>query len=420
MKILIVGSGGREHALAWKVKQSPLCSELFVSPGNAGTSEIATNLAGGDLQEIVAQCKDKAIDLVVVGPEAPLAEGLVDECDKAGIKVFGPVKAAAKLEASKSFSKEIMIAAGVPTAESGVFSNYEEALAFLEEFVSRYPNEGVVLKADGLAAGKGVIVADDLESAKKGLSELMLDKAFGSAGDSILIERRLQGRETSIMAIVDGDSYKALPTSRDYKRLLDGDAGPNTGGMGAVSPSPVIPESKLEEVCELVIAPISKELKKRGVHYRGFLYAGLMVGDDGEINVLEYNCRLGDPETQVLLPRVESDLVEVLLAAIDSRLEEVDFSLSAAHTACIVAASEGYPGTCNDNKLIEGLFSETEDTRVFQAGTKSTEDGVFSKGGRILVVSASGANQEDALKKAYSGLSKISFEGMSFRKDIGA
>jgi len=348
------------------------------------------------------------------------ADGIVDACEAAGIKIFGPSKAAAELEASKSFAKEVMIAAGVPTAEGQVFSEHDEALAYVREFSERFPGEGVVLKADGLAAGKGVIVADDLAEAEKGLAELMLDKNFGSAADRIIVERRLPGRETSIMAVVDGQTFKALPTSRDYKRLLDGDEGPNTGGMGAVSPSPVISEAKLGEVCDLVIAPVVKELEKRGIRYRGFLYAGLMVSDSGEMNVLEYNCRLGDPETQVLLPRIESDFLEVLVSATDSTLEDVELKLSDTSSACVVAASRGYPGKVEDGKQIYGLFDQDNNLRVFQAGTKLDGEDVLSKGGRVLAVSANGESTENALEKAYTGLEKIKFEGMSFRKDIGS
>ena len=414
MKVLVVGGGGREHALAWKLKASLRNPEMFVAPGNAGTAKIATNVPISSNSDIVKFAKEEGIDLVVVGPEAPLSEGIVDDLESVSIKAFGPSKAAAELEASKSFSKEIMEASGVPTAGGKTFEDYEEAKSHLEKV-----GAPIVIKADGLAAGKGVVVAETLDVAKSALKDIMQDKAYGESGAKVLIEKFLVGLETSIMGLVDGETVKLLAMSKDHKRLLDEDQGPNTGGMGAISPSPVIGEDRAEEYIDLIFKPVLKELKNRGIHYRGFLYAGVMVSPDGEINVLEFNCRMGDPETQILLPRLESDLLEAILLACDGRLDEAEIVNANNHAACVVASSKGYPKKVEDGKKITGIFEDRENQIVFQAGTRLEGEDVITKGGRVLVVTALGKSLEEALSNAYSGLEEISFDGMHFRKDIG-
>ena len=415
MKVLVVGGGGREHAIAWKLSKSPKLTKLFCSPGNAGTSEIAENISGlSSIKETAAWAKANQIDLTVVGPEAPLAEGIVDEFREQGLRIFGPSKAAARLEASKSFAKEVMLASGVKTAEGEVFSDFEAASAYVKE-----KGAPIVIKADGLAAGKGVVVAQSLDEALDGLRSMMLDKRFGDSGAKVVVEKCLDGLESSVMAVIDGQTIRPLVISRDFKRLLDGDAGPNTGGMGAVSPSNVLADSEADKVVKDVFQPVVKELLKRGIEFTGFLYAGMMISPDGETNVLEFNCRLGDPETQVIMARLDSDLLEILDAAVDSRLAEVEMQWSEAAAACVVASSKGYPLAVEDGKVLGGLFAEREKQIVFQAGTTKVESDIVTKGGRILVVTGIAADVSSALKLAYDGLKEIEFEGMHYRTDIG-
>jgi len=357
---------------------------------------------------------ENKIGLTVVGPEAPLADGIADIFLEKGLKIFGPSKAAANLEASKSFAKEIMLASGVKTAEGEVFSSYEKAEAYIKE-----KGAPIVVKADGLAAGKGVVVASSEDEAISALKEMMLDKRFGDSGASVVIEKCLDGKESSVMAIVDGQTVRPLVISRDFKRLEDDDQGPNTGGMGAISPSNILADSEAPKVMEEVFQPVLAELKKRGIDFCGFLYAGLMITPEGEANVLEFNCRLGDPETQVILARLESDLAELLLAAAEGKLEEKEIKNSSLAAACVVASSRGYPLKVDDGKVIEGLFSGRDDQLVFQAGTRSEGKKVVTKGGRVLVVTGLDPDIASALEKAYKGLEEIKFEGMHFRTDIG-
>jgi phosphoribosylamine--glycine ligase len=415
MKVLVVGSGGREHAIAWKLAQSANVEKIFCCPGNAGTVEVAENLPSfSDFSKMADWALENDIALTVVGPEAPLAEGISDIFLEKGLKIFGPKKAAARLEASKSFAKEIMLASGVKTAEGKVFSSFEEAKSYVEE-----KGAPIVVKADGLAAGKGVVVASSESEAIDALKEMMLDKRFGDSGASVVIEKCLEGKESSVMAIVDGETVRPLVISRDFKRLQDNDEGPNTGGMGAISPSNVLPDSEAPKVMEKVFRPVLAELKKRGVDFCGFLYAGLMITPQGEANVLEFNCRLGDPETQVILARLESDLAELLLAAAEGKLSEKEIKNSPSAAACVVASSKGYPLKVEDGKEIEGLFKGRADQIVFQAGTRAEGEKVFTKGGRILVVTGLDKDLPTALKKAYQGLEEIQFEGMHYRSDIG-
>ena len=415
MKVLIVGGGGREHALAWKIKKSPLLSELYCAPGNAGTKSIATNLdlSPENVGALALWALENEIDLTIVGPEAPLAEGIVDAFQEHGVRIFGPSKEAAQLEASKTFAKEVMLKAGVKTAASETFESYEEAKNYVEQ-----KGAPIVIKADGLAAGKGVFVAQTVEQAVSALSEILEDKRFG--GSSVLIEDFLLGREASVIALVDGTTVLPMVVSQDYKRLQDNDEGPNTGGMGAVSPSSVIPDTRVEHLVGEIFLPVLRELWARQIRFVGFLYAGVMVAPSGDVYVLEFNVRMGDPETQVLLLRLQSDLLYAINAAVDGKLSTIDLKWRADNAACIVAASRGYPESVDDGKKIEGLFEESEDCVIFHAGTKSDgAGGVVTKGGRVLAVSALGADKEAAVKRAYQGMDEINFEGMQYRRDIG-
>ncbi len=417
MKVLVVGGGGREHAIAWKVKKSSQLKELYCAPGNAGTSSIATNIdiSPKNLGALAVWAVEHEIDLTIVGPEAPLADGIVDVFTEHGLRIFGPTKQAAQLESSKAFAKEVMQRAGVPTPAAKIFSEFEAANTYLEEV-----GAPVVIKADGLAAGKGVTVAMNIEDAKAALEECLLEKRFGSSGQQVVIEEFIDGKEASVMAIIAGDTILPLVVSQDYKRLGDGDSGPNTGGMGAISPTPVVEDSQVESLVDQIFVPVIKELRARNIDYLGFLYAGVIVNAQGEAKVLEFNCRLGDPETQVLLPRLQSDLLEVLDAAVKGTLSAQELTWRSDAAATVVASSRGYPAECDDGKPISGIFEEEQDTIVFQAGTDLSESGeIVSRGGRILVVSALGGTTERALEKAYAGLEKINFDGMHFRKDIG-
>ena len=418
MKVLVIGSGGREHAIAWKLKQSRSLTALYCAPGNAGTASIAKNIpiSVTEIDKLLEFAESEQIDLTVVGPEAPLEAGIVNKFELKGLRIFGPTREAAQLEWSKSFAKEIMLAAKVPTAQSEVFEDLKAAQDYVK-------GRGVpiVIKADGLAAGKGVTVALTMDQALQALSECLADNRFGSAGARVLIEDFLSGKEASVMAIVDGHSVFPLAISQDYKRQLTGDKGPNTGGMGAISPTPVIGENRLDEIIKTVFYPVVSELQDRGITFRGFLYAGLMVADDGSFKVLEFNCRLGDPETQVLMPRLRSDLLEVLCAALGSGLSASDLIWRKESCAGVVLASAGYPDSVDDGKEILGLeLDSTEEIQVFHSGTYLSKDGkVISKGGRVLVVSALGGELPQALKSAYGRIKQISFQGMQFRSDIG-
>ncbi len=416
MKVLVVGGGGREHAIAWKVKQSPLLTELYCAPGNAGTAGIAHNveLSAFNPGALAVWAVENKIDLTIVGPEAPLSEGIVDIFSEHGLKVFGPTKKAAQMEASKTFAKEVMKKAGVPTPESETFDNYDEAKAYLEK-----QGAPIVIKADGLAAGKGVVVAMTMDEALEALNDCMVHKHLGDSGARVLIEEFIDGKEASVIAMVDGETVLPFVVSQDYKRLLDGDEGPNTGGMGAISPTPVLNDRQVESLVGTVFLPVISELWNRGIPYKGFLYAGIIVDSSGTAKVLEFNCRLGDPEAQVLMMRLRSDLLAACLAAVDGKLSTIDLQWAPQAAACIVAASRGYPRAVDDGKAISGLFDGDEKMTVFQAGTKQENGTVLTKGGRVLVVSALGEDVNAALTQAYSGLEKIYFDGMQFRKDIG-
>ena len=429
MKILVVGSGGREHAITWRLAQDAERHELFCAPGNAGTASIATNVAVGaeDVAAVARWARENNPDLVVVGPEAPLVKGLVDQLLTLGIPAFGPVAAGARMEGSKRFAKEIMDAAGVPTGKAETFTDAAKAKAAL-------PGYGlpVVIKADGLAAGKGVIVAETTEQAEAAIDDMLVGNKFGAAGAEVLIEEFLHGEECSILAMVDGENAVLLPSSQDHKRIFDGDKGPNTGGMGAYSPAPVVTSDKLPMIKERIILPVVRELKKRGITYRGILYAGLMVNDENAnphgpiaksgstVNVVEFNARFGDPETEAVLPRLGGSFATALLHAATGCLRDEDVVVKDETAATVILSSAGYPGSYEKGKVISGLGAadDTENTIVFHCGTSARDEGVVTSGGRVLSVTGIGANLREAVDRAYARIGGISFDGMFYRKDI--
>lgn len=415
MKVLIVGSGGREHALAWKVSQSPHLTRLFIAPGNAGTAAHGENvpISAEDIPHLVAFAVRQALDLVIVGPEAPLAAGLADELTFAGIPVFGPLHAAARIEASKAFAKEFMARHNIPTARFAIFQDYDPAVEYLHQV--DYP---LVIKASGLAAGKGVIVPQDESQALQTLRAILLEHQFGAAGDQVVLEERLVGEEISLLAFSDGHTVRSMPPAQDHKRLLEGDLGPNTGGMGSYAPTPFCPPQLAQELTQTVIQPVIDGLRLEGHPYVGVLYAGLMLTDQGP-RLLEYNCRFGDPETQAILPLLEGDLLEITEACVTGRLDQVDIRWNQASAACVVLASPGYPERYPKGLLITGLDRVLEHTVVFHAGTQERDGQVLTAGGRVLGVTGWGEHLGQALEVAYLGVAGISFEGMHYRKDIG-
>ena len=420
MRILIIGSGGREHALAWKLKQSPENPEIFIAPGNGGTALLGENIpvSDGDIPGLMRLIAEKKIDFVIPGPELPLVNGIVDACDTAGVLCFGPRAYAAQLEGSKSFTKAVLQESGVPTADFKFFTNYEDAERYVRE-----RGCPLVIKADGLAAGKGVVVAKDTAEAIKALRGMMVDKIFGAAGESVLVEETLIGEEASFLAFCQGDTVLPLPSAQDHKAVFDGDAGPNTGGMGAYSPAPVLPEERYNEIVDLVFRPVLKTMEKRGCPFTGILYAGLMMTAEGPM-VIEFNVRLGDPECQPLLMRLESDLLAVMLACAEGRLHEVSMRYSRESALCVVMAAKGYPGAYAKGMEISGL-AEAEavsigNVKVFQAGTKSDQGKTVSIGGRVLGVTALGENLAEAQKTAYEAVAKVRMADSHFRRDIGS
>lgn len=418
MQILVIGSGGREHALAWKLAQSPRVKKIYCAPGNGGISRQAelVDIKADDIDGLLKFSKEKNIDLVVVGPEKPLALGIVDVFTAEGIKIFGPTKDLARMESSKVFSKELMKKYGVPTADFQIFKDSEEAKAYI-----RTKGVPIVIKADGLAAGKGVIVAKEKEEALGAVANIMDFKLFGGSGDSVVIEQCLEGQEASILVVSDGTDYVCLAPSQDHKRVFDQDKGPNTGGMGAYSPAPVITDEIFADIKERIITPILKGLAAEGKFYKGVLYAGLMITDEGP-KTLEFNVRFGDPETQAILPRLKTDLVDIIEASIDGGLStfgELQWREEAC--VCVVMAAGGYPGDYKKGLEISGLkeVEAFKDITVFHAGTKRHDENVLTDGGRVLGVTALGSDIEDAINKAYGAVSKIGFEGAYFRRDIG-
>lgn len=412
MNVLIVGAGGREHALAWKVMQSPRLTQLYVAPGNAGTAQNVP-ISAEDSTALVAFAREKKIDLVIVGPEVPLAAGLVDELRAADVRVFGPSRAAAQLEASKAFAKDFMTRHHLPTARYAAFTDFYQAVGYL--LGVDYP---VVIKASGLAAGKGVILPDCVDDAESALRQIMLDREFGAAGDEVVIEERLTGEEASVLAFTDGVTVRPMPPAQDHKRLRDGDAGPNTGGMGAYAPAPICPPARVEEITRTVLQPTIDGLRAEGNPFVGVLYAGMMLTADGP-RVLEFNCRFGDPETQVILPLLDSDLLDIAEACADGKLKDVDIRWKDGAAVTVVLASEGYPGEYVKGCEIFGLATAFENAIVFHAGTKLSDGKIVTAGGRVLNVTAWDETLPTALQRAYDAIEHISFEGMQYRHDIG-
>lgn len=418
MRVLVLGGGGREHALCYLISKSSKLTKLYCIPGNGGISEIAEipeEINLNDFEKIKEFCFKEKIDLVIPGPEEPLVKGVRDYLSEAGIRVFGPDKYGALLEGSKTFAKEIMKKAGVPTAQFEVFNNYEEALRFIRE-----KGAPIVVKADGLCAGKGVFVCKTLHEAEQALNKIFIEKIFGEAGSKVVIEEYLEGEEASYIVIANGEDFKALPTSQDHKRLLDNDEGPNTGGMGAYSPAPLANEVLRKKIEEKIIFPILRTMNEEGHPYQGFLYAGLMISE-GEPYVLEFNCRLGDPEAQAILPRIENDFLEIIEKALEGNLKDYEIKESSKACVCVVMASRGYPGSYEKGKVITGLdkIKEIEDVIVFHAGTKKEGNKFLTNGGRVLGVTALGTTIPEAIERAYQAVSFIHFEGLQYRKDIG-
>lgn len=418
MKILLIGSGGREHALAWKMARSPRVQKVFVAPGNGGTAKQEQdgieNLPITDLHELVNFAKRENIALTVVGPEAPLAAGIVDVFRSQGLRIFGPTQLAAQLESSKDFSKAFMKRHAIPTADYQTFNNATEAHAYID-----LHGAPIVIKADGLAAGKGVVVAMSLPEAHMAVDMMLSDNKLGNAGARVVIEEFITGEEASFIVLVDGQNVVPLATSQDHKRLRDGDQGPNTGGMGAYSPAPVVTPEVHARAMREVIMPTVLGMKADGIPYTGFLYAGLMISPNGQIKTLEFNCRMGDPETQPIMARLESDLVEALDKAIDGKLNEVELKWDRRIALGVVLAAHHYPDTPRTGDPIKGIPNPTEDQIVFHAGTKLHDGHLVTSGGRVLCVVGRADTVKAAQQKAYSAIEKIHFDGMQYRKDIG-
>ena len=418
MRILIIGSGGREHALAWKIAQSPRVTKLFCAPGNAGIAAVTecVPIPSMEIDKLAAFASAQKIDLTIVGPEGPLCAGIVDVFQSRGLRIFGPNQHAAQLEGSKVFSKKFLLKHNIPTAAAAIFDNPDDARAHLHKV-----GAPVVVKADGLAAGKGVIVASSIVEAERAIAEIMERKIFGTAGAQVILEECLHGEELSVMALVDGRSFQMLAAAQDHKRALDGDRGPNTGGMGAYSPTPSLNDPLLEQVAGIFRQTLAG-LQAEGIEYRGVLYAGLMITDRGP-QVLEFNCRFGDPETQVVLPRMDFDLLDAAEATVDGRLDRLPLGWKNDAAVCVVLAAGGYPGPYQRNQPIEGLkdAAELAKVQVFHGGTRRDASGrIVTDGGRVLGVTALGENIEKAAQRAYAAVERIHFDGAQFRRDIAA
>ena len=420
MNILVLGSGGREHAISWKISQSEKCSNLYIAPGNAGTGLVGNNLSVNinDFEEVKLNVIEKSIDLVIVGPEEPLVRGIVDffksDDELKHVKIFGPSSEGSKLEGSKDFSKEFMFRNNIPCAKSKTFNknNLSEGISFLEKI-----NPPYVLKADGLAAGKGVLILDDLEEAKTELSKMILDEKFGDASKNVLIEEYLDGIEVSVFAITDGHNYIILPEAKDYKRIGEGDTGLNTGGMGAVSPVDFADNEFMKKVEDSVIKRTVNGIKKEKLDYKGFIFAGLM-NVNGEPYVIEYNVRMGDPETQVVIPRIKNDLLNIFIKCLDEKINEVDLDIENNFTTTVILAADGYPESYKKGDDIRNL-EEFSNSKIFHAGTKKENNRILSNGGRVIACTGYGESLEDALKNSYKLADNISWDNKYFRKDIG-
>jgi phosphoribosylamine---glycine ligase len=416
MRVLVIGKGGREHAIIWALKRSESVKHIYCAPGNAGIAELAECV---DIQEnqfeLLGQfAVDHAIDLAVVGPEDPLSDGIVDYLEERGIAVFGPRRNAAEIEGSKAFTKDLMKKYSIPTAAYETFDDYEAALNYV-----RKQQPPIVVKADGLAAGKGVIIAHSIDEAEKALKEIMLDKEFGAAGNKVVIEEFLQGQEMSILSFVDGTTVRPMIPSQDHKPIFDNDEGPNTGGMGTYAPVPHIPQSMIDEAIETIIKPTAEAMVKEGRPFRGVLFAGLMMTEQGP-KTIEFNCRFGDPETQVVIPLLETDLIDIFLATVNGRLDQMDIRWNDGAAVCVIASSPGYPGKYPKGLPIEGLDTiPADEAVVFHAGTTTSSDGkTVTNGGRVLGVTGRGATIAEAKALAYAGMKRIHFDGIHYRNDI--
>lgn len=416
MKVMVIGSGGREHALAWKISANKTVSRVYVAPGNAGTATNPDmiNVDITDIDALVQFAKDEKIEVTIVGPEAPLSQGIVDTFRDNGLKIFGPTQAAAQLESSKDFSKAFMIRHGIPTAAYATFSEAKAAHDYIDQ-----QGAPIVIKADGLAAGKGVVVAMTLEEAHKAIDDMLSDNKLGDAGSRVVIEEFLTGEEASFMVMVDGKNILPLATSQDHKRLLDGDQGPNTGGMGAYSPAPVVTPEIHARAMREIIRPTVEGMAKDGIVYTGFLYAGLMISPDGSLKTLEFNCRMGDPETQPIFMRLKSDLLKLVLHAVNGTLDQAETEWDRRFALGVVMASANYPATPILGDEITGLPKNLEDAYVFHAGTSLKDGKVVTSGGRVLCVTALGETVKFAQQQAYRIIKDIQFKGAQYRKDIG-
>ncbi|MGL5347907.1 MAG: phosphoribosylamine--glycine ligase [Peptostreptococcaceae bacterium] len=415
MKILVVGGGGREHAIAWKLNNENNVEKIYCAPGNAGIADVAEclNINDSDIDSLVKFAKENKVDLTIVGPEVPLVKGIVDEFEKEGLRVFGPNKKCAQLEGSKAFCKEFMVRHNIPTAKYKEYTNLEEAISEIDSF--GYP---VVIKADGLAAGKGVVIPENREDAIKTLKEMMSDKKFGTAGDKVVVEEFLRGIETSILAFVDNNTIIPMVSAKDHKKIYNNEEGPNTGGMGTFSPSEIYTEELAKEIQENVLNTTLEGFKKDNLNYKGILFVGLMISEDGP-KVLEYNVRFGDPETQSVLFRLDTDLHQIMESIIDNKLNEIEIEYKKEEAVCVMLTSGGYPDNYEKGKVITGLENLDKDIVVFHSGTKMIDNNLVTNGGRVIGITANASTVEEAAKKVYENINKISFEGMHYRTDIG-
>ena len=414
MKILVVGGGGREHAICWKLNNESNVEKIYCAPGNAGISNVAEciDIGDSDIENLLKFAKENQIDLTIVGPEIPLVAGIVDAFEEEGLKIFGPNKECAQLEGSKAFSKDFMIRHNLPTAKYKEYTNLDEAISEIDSF--GYP---VVIKADGLAAGKGVVIPENREDAITTLKEMMSDKKFGKAGDKIVVEEFLNGIETSILAFVDNDTIVPMVSSKDHKKVFEGEAGLNTGGMGTFSPSEIYTDELAKEVQEKILDKTLEGFKKDNLNYKGILFVGLMITEDGP-KILEYNVRFGDPETQSVLFRLDTDLNKIISAILDNNLKNIEINYSKEEAICVMLTSGGYPESYEKGKVISGLENLDSDIVVFHSGTKFDNENIVTNGGRVIGITAKGKTVKEAGKKVYENIKKINFEGMHYRKDI--
>ena len=414
MKILVVGGGGREHAICWKLSNEANVEKIYCAPGNAGISNVAEciDIGDSDIENLLKFAKENQIDLTIVGPEIPLVAGIVDAFEKEGLKIFGPNKKCAQLEGSKSFSKDFMIRHNLPTAKYKEYTNLDEAISEIDSF--GYP---VVIKADGLAAGKGVVIPENREDAITTLKEMMSDKKFGKAGDKIVVEEFLNGIETSILAFVDNDTIVPMVSSKDHKKVFEGETGLNTGGMGTFSPSEIYTDELAKEIQEKILDKTLEGFKKDNLNYKGILFVGLMITEDGP-KILEYNVRFGDPETQSVLFRLDTDLNKIISAILDNNLKNIEINYSKEEAICVMLTSGGYPENYEKGKVISGLENLDSDIVVFHSGTKFDNENIVTNGGRVIGITAKGKTVKEAGEKVYENIKKINFEGMHYRKDI--